>query len=34
MADFIYNFGAWTLAISVAWATMAAVDLIERGPRK
>ena len=34
MSEFIYYFGAWVFALSVGLATLAAVDLIERGPRK
>ncbi len=34
MTTFIYYFGAWALAHAVAIATLAAVEFIERGPRK
>lgn len=34
MAAFVYNFGAWALSLGVAWATLAAVDLVERGHKK
>lgn len=34
MYNFIYYFGAWAFAISVARAVLAAVNLIERGPNK
>ena len=34
MAAFIYYLGAFTFATGIAGATLAAVNLIERGPRK
>jgi hypothetical protein len=34
MAAFIYYLGAVVFAAGIASATMAAVNLIERGPRK
>lgn len=34
MATFIYYFGAWAFAITIARAVFAAVDFIERGPKK
>jgi hypothetical protein len=34
MSEFIYYFGAWAFAHAVAIGTLAAVEFIERGPRK
>ena len=34
MSVFVYHVGAWALAIAGAGAVFAAVDFIERGPRK
>ena len=34
METFIYYFGAWALAVSVAAGTMAAVNFIENGVKK
>lgn len=34
MTAFIYYLGAVVFAGSIAWAALAAVELIERGPRK
>jgi hypothetical protein len=34
MAAFIYYFGAAVFAVGIACALFAAVDFIERGPRK
>lgn len=34
MAAFVYNLGAWTLSLGVAWATLATVDFVERGRKK
>lgn len=34
MSTFIYYFGAFAFAGSVAWAALAAVDIIERRLRK
>lgn len=33
-ATFIYYFGAWSLAAGIAWATLAAVNLIENGGKR
>lgn len=34
MSNFIYYFGAWAFAFTVARTVLAAVDLIEGGPNK
>ena len=34
MSMFVYHLGAWALAVGIAGALFAAVDFIERGPRK
>ena len=34
MYNFIYYFGAWAFAITIARAVLAAVDLIEGGLKK
>ena len=34
MSMFIYLLGAFTLAAGIAWATLAAVEYIEKGGRR
>ena len=34
MSEFVYNFGAFSLALSVGLAVLKAVDIIERPARR